>query len=125
MKKTRITRVESWVNLGIPDCILAIGGHFVMMELKVASPTGRVKLSAHQVAFHEAHREYPCFILVEHGVPRKREIWLYPASRARELSQGVLQPDVRISQSSEGWAKLEEALLFSLGDSAQSFSISS
>lgn len=115
MTKTRITRVESWVNLGIPDCILAVGGRFVLMELKVASPAGRVKLSAHQVAFHEAHKDCPCFILAEHGVPRKREIWLYPASRARELSQGVLQPDVRIPQSAEGWAKLEEALVFSLG----------
>jgi hypothetical protein len=115
MTKTRITRVESWVNLGIPDCILSINKQFALMELKVASKSGRVKLSAHQVAFHEAHAEYPCFILASFGEPRKREVWLYPAHRARALAVGFCEPDIRIPEGVEGWAKLEEALVFSLG----------
>lgn len=115
MKKTRITRVESWVNLGIPDCVLSLNKKFLLAELKVATASGRVKLSAHQVAFHEAHADYPCFIVVSHGQPRKREVWLYPAHRARELSMGHIAPDVTVPDSAEGWAKLEEALVFSLG----------
>ena len=113
MKKTRITRVESWVNLGIPDCILSLEKRFMLVELKVAAPSGRVKLSAHQVAFQEAHRDYPCFILASFGEARKREIWLYPSHRAKDLAVGVCQPDIRIPENAQGWEKLEEAFVFS------------
>ena len=109
--------MESWVNLGIPDCILSLNKQFALAELKVATVSGKVRLSAHQIAFHEAHADYPCFILVSHGQLRKREVWLYPAYRAKELSLSHLEPDVIVPDNASGWTKLEEALLFSLGDS--------
>lgn len=107
MKKTRITRVESWVNLGIPDCILSMCGRFLMVELKVAKPNGTIKLSPHQVSFHLAHSEYPCFILASFGEPGKREIWLYPAEKAMELAKGKLPPEEIFSDSAEGWEMVE------------------
>lgn len=64
MKRTKITRVESVATLGFPDCVLALAGKLFLVELKVATPTGRVKISPHQVAFHVGHQDSPCFILV-------------------------------------------------------------
>ena len=67
MKRTKITRVESVATLGFPDCVLALAGKLFLVELKVATPSGRVKVSPHQVAFHVGHQDVPCFILVACG----------------------------------------------------------
>ena len=107
MTKTRITRVESWVNLGIPDCILAVKGGFALAELKVATSTGRVKLSPHQVAFHEAHREHPCFVFAENGEGRKKTVAVYPAQDVRALAIGEAEPAAVFPLTDEGLAELE------------------
>lgn len=63
-----ITRIESRVNLGIPDCLIAFRrtGTFVPVELKVVKHGRRVRLSPHQIAFHSRHAELGCatFVLV-------------------------------------------------------------
>ena len=63
-----ITRIESRVNLGIPDCFIALrrSGTFVPVELKVVTHGRRVRLSPHQIAFHCRHAEIGCatFVLV-------------------------------------------------------------
>ena len=63
-----ITRIESRVNLGIPDCLIALRrtGTFVPVELKVVKHGRRVRLSPHQIAFHSRHAELGCatFVLV-------------------------------------------------------------
>lgn len=107
MTKTRITRVESWVNLGIPDCILALPGGFALAELKIGSPTGRVKLSPHQISFHEAHRAHACFVLVEVGEGRKRTVAVYLAKEVRALAVGEAKPAGVFSCSVMGLGVLE------------------
>ena len=63
-----ITRIESRVGLGIPDCIIALrrSGTYAPVELKVVTHGRRVRLSPHQIAFHARHAEIGCatFVLV-------------------------------------------------------------
>jgi hypothetical protein len=90
MKRTILTRVESWVNLGIPDCIVALDNRFFLVELKVVRKGNKVVIRPHQVAFHTMHGLYPCFILVEVGIGRAKELKLYHARQAMELAdQGL------------------------------------
>lgn len=79
----RITRIESRVGLGIPDCLIAIkASGFAMVELKVVKRGRKVALSPHQVAFHAAHAplEAPTFVLVQYhppGVANIHGAWWY------------------------------------------------
>jgi hypothetical protein len=60
MTGAKITRVESWVNLGIPDCIVGLDNNFHLVELKVAQPNGKVKLSPHQILLAPSlEQKYP------------------------------------------------------------------
>ena len=89
-----ITRIESRVNLGIPDCFLAFrNGEFIPLELKVVKHGRKVRLSPHQVAYHLRHAQNGnrTFILVEYKPPRtiKEEprLMLFRGSQALELLQ--------------------------------------
>lgn len=69
----RITRIESRVGLGIPDCLIAIAREgLVLLELKVVKRGKKVALSPHQIAFHLTHGKMgvPCFILVQYHPPK-------------------------------------------------------
>lgn len=69
LNDSHITRIESRVNLGIPDCLVALKHqHFVMIELKVVKGGRKVNLSPHQIAFHAKHADLqmPTFILVQY-----------------------------------------------------------
>lgn len=109
MKKTKITRVESVATLGFPDCVLALAGNLFLVELKVATPSGRVKISPHQVAFHIGHQDVPCFILVAHGPV----MYLIEARNVKDLVDKPL-PEVRLtgcfSINGEGFETLEQVL---------------
>ncbi len=93
----RITRLESRVGLGIPDCLIAFPGKWVMVELKVVKRGRKVALSPHQVAFHLAHAQMrvPTFILVQYFPPgvtvgSKSELLLYEGKQAEQLlHQGI------------------------------------
>ena len=92
-----MTRLESRVGLGIPDCLVALGplpGAFVMVELKVVARGKKVNLSPHQVAFHAKHASLKCptFILVHYQPPKTRsvrngELRLYLNTQVEELVQ--------------------------------------
>jgi hypothetical protein len=88
----RITRLESRVGLGIPDCLIAFPGKWVMLELKVVRRGRKVNLSPHQIAFHLVHGEMrvPTFILVQYFPPgvtqgAKSELLLFRGDQAEEL----------------------------------------
>lgn len=88
------TRIESRVNLGIPDCFLAFrNGEFVPVELKVVKHGRKVRLSPHQVAYHLRHAQNGnrTFILVEYRPPRSLKqdpkILLFRGAQAMELLQ--------------------------------------
>ena len=98
LPKSMITRLESRVGLGIPDCIVGLlGQRFVMIELKVVKSGRRVKLSPHQIAFNLSHgmEGLPVFILVLHqktGTTKASDakLLLYHGSQSQDLyGQGV------------------------------------
>jgi hypothetical protein len=99
----RITRIESRVGLGIPDCLVAIKNHgYAMLELKVVKRGRKVKLSPHQVSFHTiaGAMNLPCFILVQYHPPgaatlRGAQWLLYHARQVQDLLRdGVGLPPV-------------------------------
>lgn len=73
-----ITRIESRVNLGIPDCFIAFKqtGEIVPVELKVVKKGRKVALSPHQIAFHARHAELGVrtFVLVLYCPPQKHMV---------------------------------------------------
>lgn len=89
-----ITRIESRVNLGIPDCLIAMKGHgmFIMLELKVVKRGRKVNLSPHQIAFHLKHADIGCptYILVQYHPPGttsalKAQLLLYSGEQAEDI----------------------------------------
>lgn len=76
----RITRVENKVSLGFPDMLIGFKAptKFVLLENKVVRTGNKVRLSAHQVAFHLGYAELGCptWVLVEWQ--NKGELRLYP-----------------------------------------------
>lgn len=118
-----ITRLESRVGLGIPDCLIAFGprpvGKFVMVELKVVSKGKKVNLSPHQIAFHLKHAsmECPTYILVEYHPPatrsvKKAELLLYGGHQAEALLMaGVEAPPLeRWNMAAVPWATVAHRL---------------
>lgn len=116
----RVTRIESRVGLGIPDCIVAIKGiGFSLLELKVVKRGKKVLLSPHQVAFHTVcgAMDLPCFILVQYHPPgaptiRGAQWLLYHASQAQDLlREGVTLPPVESWPADQvRWHMLKNAL---------------
>jgi hypothetical protein len=111
MTRAKITRVESWVNLGIPDCIVALGGEFHLVELKVADIKGKVKVSPHQIAFHSAHKGYPVWLFVQYDKGRNARLFVYPAWRSFDVAQfGILAQPVLEQKYPWDWKKVEDYL---------------
>jgi hypothetical protein len=111
MTKAKITRVESWVNLGIPDCIVGLANKFHLIELKVAAPNGKVKVSAHQVAFHSGHKGYPTWVFVQHEKGRKAKLFVYEGWQSYALAQyGILLPPVLEQSYPWDWEEVEKHL---------------
>ena len=115
------TRIESRVNLGIPDCLIAFPhGEFVMVELKVVKRGKKVNLSPHQVAFHLKHSDLRCptYILVQYQPAKARtvagaELLLYGGDQVLELHKlGVeLEPIARWPWLGVPWNMVRQALL--------------
>lgn len=93
--ESRLTRIESRVGLGIPDCLLAIKDcGFAMLELKVVKRGRKIKFSPHQIAFHTAHAalKVPTYILVQYHPPKAPTIhgaqWLlYKGKQVQDLME--------------------------------------
>jgi hypothetical protein len=117
------TRIESRVNLGIPDCLLAFPhGVFVMVELKVVKRGRKVALSPHQVAFHIKHADLRCptYILVQHqpagtAHAKKSELLLYCGEQAIDLiNLGIDTPALaRWPWTAVSWSELRKHLAHS------------
>jgi len=115
------TRIESRVNLGIPDCLLAFPhGMFVMVELKVVKRGRKVNLSPHQVAFHINHADLRCptYILVQHqpagtAHASKSELLLFCGEQAIDLATlGVDTPALaRWPWTGVSWSELRKHLV--------------
>jgi len=97
-----ITRIESRVGLGIPDCFIALKqtGEFVPVELKVVKRGRKVNLSPHQIAFHARHAELGVrtFILVLYVPPgrvasKEGRLLLYAGRQVLELAKSGIDTD--------------------------------
>lgn len=115
-----ITRIESRVGLGIPDCLIAFkrSGEFVMLELKVVSRGLKVALSPHQVAFHLKHSDMRCptFILVLYSPTGKRkeaELLLYRGDQVMDVHKLGVQaaPLARWPWLAVPWQMVKHCLL--------------
>ena len=123
LPNSHITRLESRVELGIPDCLVALGpqqARFVMVELKVVKRGKKVALSPHQVAFHLKHSDFkvPTFILVQYHPPgtassRNAELRLYRGDQAETLVyQGIeVEPVWACNLAQMQWHMLRVELL--------------
>ena len=97
-----ITRIESRVGLGIPDCFIAFKqtGEFVPVELKVVKKGRKVNLSPHQIAFHARHADIGVrtFVLVLYVPPGKvaskeGKLLLYSGAQIFELVKSGVDTD--------------------------------
>ena len=114
MTRARITRVESWATQGFPDCLLALGGRFLLVELKVVEKGNRVAISPHQIAFHEAHKALPCYLMVLHGLRKDQRVRLYKAGQVMSIAENGMaevEPVLSCEPSAEGWTMLEDELM--------------
>ena len=111
MTGAKITRVESWVNLGIPDCIVGLDNNFHLVELKVAQPNGKVKISPHQISFHSSHEGYPTWIFVQYDKGRKAKLFVYEGWQSVLLSKhGIALSAVLEQWYPWDWKEVEDHL---------------
>ena len=105
--------MESSATLGFPDVLLAKGGRFVLVELKVLPTGNRPLISPHQVAFHMSHADLPVYMLVSVGEGKGRKLFLYPGREVLKLSTDGVRacaPILEAPDSPEGWVEVANAL---------------
>ena len=114
LKHYQWLRLESYATQGVPDLLgTTQDGMFFTVELKVTK-SKRVKVSPHQIAFHKARLNSPCFILVKSLVQspsKKSQLYLYHASKLEELLTNGLEPSFLVP---DGWSGLVEFLSLTL-----------
>ena len=115
-----LTRIESRVGLGIPDCLVAFkrSGEFVMVELKVVKRGFKVNLSPHQVAFHLKHADMHCptFVVVQYSPAGKTaagELLVYSGDQVMDVHKlGVkAEPLARWPWLGVQWQMVKQVLL--------------
>ena len=114
LKHYQWLRLETYATQGVPDLLgTTQEGMFFTVELKVTK-SKRVKVSPHQIAFHKARLNSPCFILVKSLVQspsKKSQLYLYHASKLEELLTNGLEPSFLVP---DGWLGLVEFLSLTL-----------
>ena len=114
LKHYQWLRLETYATQGVPDLLgTTQEGMFFTVELKVTK-SKRVKVSPHQIAFHKARLNSPCFILVKSFVqssPKKSQLYLYHASKLDQLLTNGLEPSFLVP---DAWLGLVEFLSLTL-----------
>jgi hypothetical protein len=112
LKSFRLMRIESWVNLGIPDVLgVSPRGVYFTAELKVTQ-SNKISLSPHQIAYHEERADAPAFILAQvlrPSTPRKFTMHLYHASQVESLVVQGLKTEPIWTGDQGSWATLESS----------------
>lgn len=118
LPNSMITRLESRVGLGIPDCLIALPPRWVMVELKVVKAGKKVNLSPHQIAFNLKHgmAGLPTFILVLHQKTTRApdaRLLLYHGRQCQELAEHGLEAEPLDSwpYNAVDWQELRERLI--------------
>jgi penicillin-binding protein-related factor A (putative recombinase) len=115
LKAFSFIRLESWVNHGIPDVLgTTQEGIYFTIELKVTK-SNKVSFSPHQIAYHEARKNSPAFVMVKRALdssPRKPQLYIYSSDQVRELSEkGLKTPPLSLSDPIH-WPFVQEHLAF-------------
>ena len=102
------TRIETYINLGVPDCLSYndLCGFF-MIELKV-SKSNRVRFSPHQILFH-TQKSKRNFLLIHHTPPRlPSSIKLYGSNQINNLIKGI---DQAVPLAVDNWKLIQKILI--------------
>ena len=102
------TRIETYINLGVPDCLSYndLCGFF-MIELKVSS-TNKVRFSPHQILFH-TQKSKRNFLLIQHAPPRvPSSIKLYGSKSIQDLIRGI---DQAVPLAVDNWELIQKILI--------------
>jgi len=102
------TRLETFINLGVPDCLSYndLCGFF-MIELKV-STTNKVRFSPHQILFH-TQKSKRNFLLIQHAPPRvPSSIKLYESKSIQDLIKGI---DKAVPIAVNDWELIQNKLI--------------
>ena len=108
-KKLRLSRIENWMTLGLPDLLLCDHNHkFHFIELKFCKANA-VNLSPHQVAWLTRHLTSSSWILVKRQAKAdvKATLHLYSASQAISLAEdGLKTPSIGSFDYPFDWDKV-------------------
>ena len=102
------TRIETYINLGVPDCLSYndLCGFF-MIELKVSS-TNKVRFSPHQILFH-TQKSKRNFLLIHHTPPAvPSSIKLYGSKSIQDLIRGI---DQAVPLAVDNWQLIQKILI--------------
>ena len=102
------TRIETYINLGVPDCLSYndLCGFF-MIELKVSS-TNKVRFSPHQILFH-TQKSKRNFLLIHHTPPAvPSSIKLYGSKSIQDLIRGI---DQAVPLAVDNWELIQKILI--------------
>ena len=86
-----VSRLESYVTPGFPDCLIFHKDTgFFTLELKVVNSSNRVALSPFQIAWNMKHAMVgaPSFILV--SLPVSGEVKLFHGCKTKDLGQSTV-----------------------------------
>ena len=86
-----VSRLESYVTPGFPDCLIFHKDTgFFTLELKVVNSSNRVALSPFQIAWNMKHAMVgaPSYILV--SLPVSGEVKLFHGCKAKDLGQSTV-----------------------------------
>ena len=101
------TRIETYINLGVPDCLSYndLCGFF-MIELKVSS-TNKVRFSPHQILFH-TQKSKRNFLLIHHTPPAvPSSIKLYGSKSIQDLIRGI---DKAVPLAVDNWELIQKII---------------
>ena len=108
LKHYQWLRLESFATQGVPDLLgTTKEGLLFTVELKVTK-SNKIKISPHQIAFHKARINSPCFILVKSLVqeqPKKSQLYLYHSSKLENLLSEGLNPSFLVP---DAWSNIDQ-----------------
>ena len=114
LKHYQWLRLESFATQGVPDLLgTTKEGLLFTVELKVTK-SNKIKISPHQIAFHKARINSPCFILVKslvQGQPKKSQLYLYHSSKLENLLSEGLNPSFLVP---DAWLTIDQHIINNL-----------
>ena len=110
------TRIESWVNQGVPDCYGILDGTSVFVELKVTR-SNKINLSPFQQNWLYNHYLHGgrSFIMLQHL--EQRLLRVFPSSILHSPLRITSEPQLKVSYTGPAagaaWARVQQFLLHS------------